>query len=62
MSFEDWPEDEWEYQQKIKGQDDQDEDDAELFQLQQYEGRIEADRRQDAQVSRAAADYLRGGN
>jgi len=38
--------------------DEQDED----FHERQHDAAIEAQRRQDAQVSRAAADYLRGGN
>ena len=42
---------------------DDDRDDADdNFHGRQMDNAIEAERRQDAQVSRAAADYLRGGD
>lgn len=37
-------------------------DDGEEFRLRQEDLRIESQRRQDAQISRAAADYLAGGD
>lgn len=42
---------------------DEEQDDVdEMFRERQMDAAIESQRQQDAQVSRAAADYLRGGN